>query len=220
MITNQNKYFIVAGIAISLILVSYLSYNIGLKDLKESHFTPKVNLVLDNGNQENSLTKIQIRDIIGSSDAKNKQSFGKFYFVNKTDLKTDKATTDILFKLDNIPLKVINEESKTEKEVPLELNIDLAIKTADGLQFNYENIGRIKLAVNDKKQLKGDFNGVLNFGLDDKKDKIIQRIILRPTNPDQANIYQDTDPNLPIKVRGDKGRGITGEPAPYFWVDI
>lgn len=218
MFENTTKYFIGIGLIVALVLVGYLGYNIGKKDNKEAQFNPQVNITLSNGNQENSLTQIQIREIIGSSDSKTKQNFGKFYFVSKQI--GSGVSTDILFKLDSIPIKITNTETKSEKEIPTELNIDLAIKTSEGLEFEYQNIGRIKLAFNEKKQLKGDFSSVINFELDQKNDKVVQRIVFRPTNTDQQNIYQDTDSNLPIKVRGDKSRGITGEPAPYFWVDI
>ena len=222
MFENKQKYFITIGLVVALVLVGYLGYNIGKKDTKEAQFNPKVNITLANGNEENTLTQIQIRDIIGSGDSKTKQNFGKFYFVSKQSDKQSnpEKTTDILFKLDSIPLKITNMDAKAERETPTELNIDLAIKTSDGLEFEYQNIGRVRLAINEKKQLKGDFSGVVEFELDQKKDKIVQRIVFRPINIDQQNIYQDTDPNLPIKVRGDKSRGITGEPAPYFWVDI
>jgi hypothetical protein len=227
----KSKYLVAIALIIELVLVGYLGYNIGLKETVEAKFDPKINIILDNGNQENSLTRIQIREITGSTDSKVKQSFGKFYFVTKNqDAEISKQankntnnqpskinpSTDILFKMDSIPLKITNAD--ISKEIPLELDIDLAMKTNEGLDFEYQNIGKIKFGINEKKQLKGDFSGVLDFVLDDKNIKNVQRIVFRsPVNP---NIYQDTDTNLPIKVRGDKGRGITGEPAPYFWVDI
>ena len=100
------------------------------------------------------------------------------------------------------------------------MNVDIAFKTIDGLDFQYQNIGKIALVIDDKKTLKADFSSIINFALDDKNDKAVQRIVLRPTDPTLANIFQDSDPNLPIKIRGDKSRGLGGEPAPYFWVDI
>jgi hypothetical protein len=217
LISNKTRIFTALGLLIAIILTFYLGYSIGNKDAFQSKFVPEVQTVLENGSSENSLTQIQIRDVFGSSNSKDKQPFGKFYYVVKN--KSTAPTTDILLKLDQAPTKVISRDEKTIRNIPLELNVDLAFKTVDGLDFQYQNIGKITF-VDDKKTLKADFSSIINFTLDDKSDKVVQRIVLRPIDPTSINIFQDTDPNLPIKVRGDKSRGIGGEPAPYFWVEI
>jgi hypothetical protein len=217
-IANKSRIFTALGLLIAIGLTFYLGYSIGNKDAFQSKFVPEVQTILENGSSENSLTQIQIRDVLGSSNSKDKQPFGKFYYVIKN--KSTTQTTDILLKIDQPPTKVTSSDEKTIRNIPLEMNVELAFKTTDGLDFQYQNVGKITLVVDDKKTLKADFSSILNFVLDDKTDKVVQRIVLRPTDPTLVNIFQDTDPNLPIKVRGDKSRGIGGEPAPYFWVEI
>jgi hypothetical protein len=185
LIANQSRIFTALGLLIAIVLTFYLGYSIGNKDAFQSKFIPEVQTILENGSSENSLTQIQIRDVLGSSNSKDKQPFGKFYYVIKN--KSTIPTTDILLKIDQAPTKVTSGDEKTIRNIPLEMNVDLAFKTTDGLDFQYQTV---------------------------------QRIVLRPTDPTLVNIFQDTDPNLPIKVRGDKSRGIGGEPAPYFWVEI
>jgi hypothetical protein len=218
LIANKSRIFIALGLLVAITLTFYLGYLVGNKDSLQSKFMPEVQTILENGSSENSLTQIQIRDVLGSSNSKDKQAFGKFYYVIKN--KSTTPTTDILLKIDQAPAKVISSDEKTIRNIPLEMNVNLAFKTVDGLDFQYQNIGKITLVADDKKTLKADFSSIINFVLDDKTEKVVQRIVLRPTDPTLVNIFQDTDPNLPVKIRGDKSRGIGGEPAPYFWVEI
>jgi hypothetical protein len=218
LLNNKTRIFKALGLLVAIALTFYLGYSIGNKDMIQSKFVPDIQTVLENGSSENSLTQIQIRDILGSSNGKDKQPFGKFYYVIKN--KSTPTTTDILLKIDQAPPKVTSSDQKSVRNVPLEMNVDLAFKTADGLDFEYRNIGKMTFVLDDTKTLKAEFSSILDFTLDDKTDKILQRIVLRPTDPTLVNIFQDTDPNLPVKVRGDKSRGIGGEPAPYFWVEI
>ena len=218
LIANKLRIFTASGLIIAISLTFYLGYTIGNKDAFQSKFVPEVQTILENGSSENSLTQIQIRDVLGSGNSKDKQPFGKFYYITKN--KSTPQTTDILLKIDQAPIKVISIDEKTVRNVPLEMSIDLAFKTPDGLDFQYQNIGKVTLVVDDKKTLKADFSGIINLVLDDKNGKVVQRIVMRPIDQSLVNIFQDTDPNLPIKVRGDKSRGIGGEPAPYFWVEI
>lgn len=218
LIANKSRILIALGLLIAVTLTFYLGYLIGNKDLIQAKFVPEIQTVLDNGSSENSLTQIQIRDILGSGNGKDKQPFGKFYYVVKN--KTSTPTTDILLKIDQAPAKVISSDQKNVRNVPLEMNVDLAFSTVDGLDFEYRNIGKITFVIDDSKTLKGEFSSILDFTLDDRTDKVLQRIVLRPIDPTLVNVFQDTDPNLPVKVRGDKSRGIGGQPAPYFWVEI
>jgi hypothetical protein len=218
LIADKTRIAIAIGLLVAIVLTFYLGYSIGNKDSYQSKFIPEIQTVLENGSSENSLTQVQIRDVLGSSNSKDKLPFGKFYYIVKN--KSASPTTDILLKIDQAPTKIISSDEKTVRNIPLEMNVDLAFKTTDGLDFQYQNIGKITLVADDKKSLKADFSAIINFILDDKTDKIVQRIVLRPTETSLVNIFQDTDPNLPIKIRGDKSRGIGGQPAPYFWVEI
>jgi hypothetical protein len=206
------------GLIISLILVFYLGYTYGVRDLKESQIQPQITTILSNGNRENSLSQIRIRDIYGSSNSKDKQIFGKFYYITKDNGNT--SFTDILFKIDSAPLKVVNQDSKLTIDMPTDLNIDLAYRSGDGQNFEYVNIGQGKLSSSDLKSLKLDFSAVLDFAVDQKQDRQLERIVFRPVNPEKNNIYTDKNVNLPLKVRGDTSLGISGEPAPFFWVEI
>jgi hypothetical protein len=217
-INNKAKIFAALGLLVAVVLTFYLGYSIGNKDAFQAKFVPEIETILDNGSSENSLTQIQIRDVFGSSNSKDKQPFGKFYYVVKT--KNSVSTSDVLLKIDQAPLEVVSADEKKIKNIPLEMTIDIAFKTPEGLDFEYQNIGKVTFVVSDKKYLKADFSSIINFALDDKSAKTVQRIVLRPVDPTQNNIFQDTDPSLPIKVRGDKSRGISGETAPYFWIEI
>jgi hypothetical protein len=214
LIANKTRLFTILGLIVALILTFYL----GNKDFYQTKLVPEIETILENGSSENSLTQIQIREVFGSANSKDKEPFGKFYFVVKN--KSNVLTTDILLKIDQAPLRITSSDEKIVKEIPLEMTIDLAFTTTEGLEFEYQNIGRVTLVPDGKKFLKADFSSILNLALDNKTNKVVQRIVLRPTDPTAINIFQDTDPNLPIKVRGDKSRGISGEPAPYFWVEI
>jgi hypothetical protein len=218
LIANKTRLFTILGLIVALILTFYLGYSIGNKDFYQTKLVPEIETILENGSSENSLTQIQIREVFGSANSKDKEPFGKFYFVVKN--KSNVLTTDILLKIDQAPLRITSSDEKIVKEIPLEMTIDLAFTTTEGLEFEYQNIGRVTLVPDGKKFLKADFSSILNLALDNKTNKVVQRIVLRPTDPTAINIFQDTDPNLPIKVRGDKSRGISGEPAPYFWVEI
>ena len=215
---NKLKFLMCLGIIVALILVFYLGYVYGNRESRESKLIPKITTILSNGNRENSLSQIRIRDIYASNNSKDKQVVGRFYYIVKDD-GGDAVYTDILFKLDNSPLKVSNPDNKSETDIPLDLNVDLAYRSLDGQGFDYTNIGQTKLS-NDNKSLKLDISAVLDFAIDQKQSKSLERIVFRPLNPDQKNIYVDKNNNLPLKVRGDTGLGISGEPAPYFWVEI
>jgi hypothetical protein len=214
----NQKIAISLGLIVALILVFYLGYVYGGRDLKESRLQPNVTTILANGNRENSLSQIRIRDIYGSANTKDKQVFGKFYYIVKDD--GNNPYTDLLFKLDSAPLKVTNSETRTTIDTPTDVNIDLAYRSNDGQSFDYNNIGQAKLSSSDSKTLKLDFSAVLDFALDQKQGKPLERIVFRPTNTDQSNVYIDRNTNLPLKVRGDSSSGISGEPAPFFWVEI
>jgi hypothetical protein len=217
-INNKAKIFTTLGLFVVVILTFYLGYLIGNKDINQAKFIPEIETILENGSSENSLTQIQIRDVFGSSNSKDKQSFGKFYYVVKAN--NGAATTDILLKIDQAPLQVTSADEKISKDIPFDMNVDIAFKTPEGLEFEYQNIGRIKFVVDEKKRLKADFSSIVNFPIDNKSSKTVQRVVLRPIDQTQINIFQDTDPSLPVKVRGDKTRGISGESAPYFWIEI
>jgi hypothetical protein len=212
-LVNRKKIYLIVSIVIVTILVFYLGILYGQREDYINHFQPEINSKLASGYQENLLTKIKIREIVMFPDSKDAVSVGKFYyFVNGND-------TNMLFKVESSPLKVINSETKKDKVIPLELSVDIASRTPDGLDFEYINIGKIKFAANNKKQLQGDFSAVVNFSIDDKTIKNSQRIVFRTLNPEEENIYFDKNPNLPLKVRGEDGK-VSPKPAPYFFVEI
>ena len=210
---GRKKIYLIVSIVVAVILVFYLGMLYGQKENFVNNLQPEINSKLASGYQENILTKIKIRDIITYPDSKDSISVGKLYY----SINEDK--TDLLFKIESSPIKIINSDTKKDKEIPLELSVDIASRTADGLDFEYVNIGKIKLAANNKKQLQGDFSAVADFSLDNKTVKNSQRIVLRPTKPEEENIYFDKNPNLPLKVRGEEGK-ISPKPAPYYFIEI
>ena len=210
---GRKKVYQIVSIAVAVILIFYLGMLYGQREIFVNNLQPEINSKLASGYQENILTKIKIRDVIAFPDSKDSISVGKFYY----SINEDK--TDLLFKIESSPIKIINSETKKSKEIPLELSVDVASRTADGLDFEYTNIGKIKLAANNKKQLQGDFSSVIDFSLDNKTIKNSQRIIFRPIKPEEENIYFDKNPNLPLKVRGEEGK-VSPKPAPYFFVEI
>ena len=128
---NKLKFLMCLGIIVALILVFYLGYVYGNRESRESKLIPKITTILSNGNRENSLSQIRIRDIYASNNSKDKQVVGRFYYIVKDD-GGDAVYTDILFKLDNSPLKVSNPDNKSETDIPLDLNVDLAYRSLDG----------------------------------------------------------------------------------------
>jgi hypothetical protein len=210
---SRKKIYLIISVVISVILVFYLGILYGQREDYVNNLQPEINSKLASGYQENILTKIKIREIVIFPDSKESISVGKFYY-SVSDEKTD-----MLFKIESSPIKVINSETKKNKEIPLELSVDIASRTPDGLDFEYINIGKIKLAANNKKQLQGDFSAVADFSLDNKNIKNSQRIVLRPLKPEEENIYFDKNPNLPLKVRGEDGK-VSPKPAPYYFVEI
>jgi hypothetical protein len=210
---SRKKFYLIVSIIVVTILVFYLGILYGQREDYVNNLQPEINSKLASGYQENILTKIKIREIVIFPDSKDSISVGKFYY----SINGDK--TDMLFKIESSPIKVINSDTKKDKEIPLELSVDIASRTPDGLDFEYTNIGKIKLAANNKKQLQGDFSAVADFSLDNKTIKNSQRIVLRPLKPEEENIYFDKNPNLPLKVRGEDGK-VSPKPAPYYFVEI
>ncbi len=210
---GRKKVYLIVSIVVAVILVFYLGMLYGQRENFVNNLQPEINSKLASGYQENILTKIKIRDIIAFPDSKDSISVGKFYYSANED------KTDLLFKIESSPIKIINSETKKSKEIPLELSVDIASRTADGLDYEYTNIGKIKLAANNKKQLQGDFSSVVAFSLDNKTIKNSQRIVFRPIKPEEENIYFDKNPNLPLKVRGEEGK-ISPKPAPYYFIEI
>ncbi len=210
---GRKKFYLIVSIIVAVILVFYLGILYGQKENFVNNLQPEITSKLSSGYQENILTKIKIRDIVAFPDSKDSISVGKLYY----SINGDK--TDLLFRIESSPIKIINSETKKDKEIPLELSVDIASRTPDGLDFEYTNIGKIKLAANNKKQLQGDFSAVVDFSLDIKTIKNSQRIVFRPLNPEQENIYFDKNPSLPLKVRGEEGK-VSPKPAPYFFIEI
>jgi hypothetical protein len=160
-----------------------------------------ITTVTSNNFSQNSLSQIQTKDISGAINQNSLIVFGQFYY------KIIEDKTEILVKLNNIPANVKTETQN--KPIPNQLKISLAKRNLNGLTYEYIQIGTINLdsPVNDLRS--GTFSTIL-----ETNDKNLlansERVVFEPLTDAEANIFKDSNPDLPQEVRE--------KPAPYFWV--
>ncbi len=191
-----------------LAIAFYLGYLFSVRE-QLNFVEDRVDVTNYNGSKKNFLTQIERRSIFGIVDNKKPQIFGELLFIQE-----EGNTTQILINLQSVPLAVKSSDNK-EKAIPTELNIALATKTSDGLDFDYENTGKIIFNSPDKNRLRdAKFFTTIPKHLYNAGDpaKSIQRIEMKAINPEDENIFSIDNSDLPIKVRQRR--------APYFWVNI
>lgn len=185
----------------------YLGYLFATREKTENN-ADSITVAAPNGSIQNSLSQIETRNIVGSRDAKSEQNYGDFYFKVLPDNKTE-----IMLRIDSAPLSI---KASVEKPIPSELNIALARRTAEGLDYNLEIIGKMTFDDASNGVRRGKFSSVLKpdgqGAIERPALASIERILLLPTKAEDDNIYVNKNPDLPQKVRE--------RPSAYFWVVI
>lgn len=160
-----------------------------------------INIIAGNQHKRNSLSDIQVIDIWGAVNNKKSNGFGQLYF------KVSQDQTEILVRLQNVPLKIIGVNNSID--LPNSLSIETASLDVDGLNYDYKQIGIINLDEPVNGLRSGEFSTTLDYSIF-TPNLMIQRIVLRSSSNTLQNFFLDEDPNLPAQVRR--------EPSPFFWV--
>lgn len=181
------------------ILTFFLGYSFGLRP-PTTEKQVQVSTLLPNKFVENSLTKIQIRPILGVVDASGRpKEVGKMYFVINKD-----EQTELLFRLENLPSQI--EGNQKKQPLPQELSIHLARRSVNGSDFDYEFAGTMGLV---RKQgqnntqnsgqnsiLDGDFSTILEYNfLVAKKKSIIAETASNSSNSSSSNSNPNSNSN-------------------------
>jgi hypothetical protein len=202
-------YFLIGGVGFSL---GYLAKNQRVVSGSED----KITVIGPNQAIQNSLSKMNIEQVVGVTKVGVENGFGEYgqlyYFVN------DDKSTEIHIRLNQIPDKVSsNDESGPSKNIPRVLDIKLARRVFDDSNFDYQNIGKIKLDPEDNKLLSGKYSTVLP-AITDRDGKLVpalsdvERVVFDTDSAGAKNIFQDKNADLPATVRN--------EPSPFFWVVV
>jgi hypothetical protein len=203
-----SKYL---GIFLLISIGGAIGYFYGIRE-KYDYKPDNIDTIGPNLAIQNSLSQLQTKDILGFGEGNTIKSFGQFYY----NIRSDKST-EVLFSLNGIPLSLKQATGKAEKNIPNQLNIDLARKALDGLSYTYENIGRINL---DEPKPDGNRSGRFSTVIKPiKTDKdfipsltSVQRIVFRPIKSEDSNIFKDLDTDIPPLDRE--------APAPYFKIKL
>jgi hypothetical protein len=193
------------AVTIILILgvVFYLGYLFGYRETVNGA-PDTISVTGPNLAVKNSLSEIEVKNIIGAIGTPEGSNFGQLYY------RQTEISTEILLRFQNVPLKVTQAQNKQEKLIPPVLLIQLAQRSTDGLDFVYTTIGKVSFDQPTAGNVRGaQFSTTINFALY-KEEYKVERIAFYPERAEDSNLYIDTDKNLPLNVRNG--------PAPYFWV--
>ena len=176
-----------------------------------------VTVVGANGAMQNALSNMQIIDIIGVAelDGANTQyrQFGQLYYFEQPD-----NSTEVHIRIGGVPETITNKDEKgPTRGIPRNLDIQLALLTFGGEDYDYETIGQIKLSPDEDNILRGEYSTVLPpaTGYDGNPIPVlreVQRVVFNSENEEYQNIFSDANDDLPIKVRQ--------RPAPFFWAVV
>jgi hypothetical protein len=221
---TQRLYYVF--LLISLIcLVFYGGFLYGNRERINGQ-DENINALNPNGQETNSISKVNLRPIQGSNNAANIQEYGRLFFLVNQQNKTE-----ILINIENVPL-TITAPSGAKIEIPSELRIDLAkrVTSQDGRDnYEYENVSTnenivasLTLIENENGTRSGRFSGFINSSIVSSPEAAtnVERIVLRPMDASIQNIFIDTDESLPLLIRGNAQAQIPGQPAPFFWIKI
>lgn len=174
-----------------------------------------ITVVGANGAVQNSLSNMQILDIVGVGELDNENTqyrqFGQLYYFVQEDL-----STEIHIRLSGIPETITNrQENGPTKAIPRTLEVQLAILTIGGDDYTYQTVGQIKLSPDENNILRGEYSTVLEPVADYRGELVpalqdVQRIVFNSLAED--NIFRDANDDLPIRVRE--------RPAPFFWTVV
>ena len=182
------------------VLIFYAGFLFGNREQVDK-LPDQISIIAPNLSKSNQLSEIKIKEILGSENSQDIRSFGKLYYI------IGKDTTDLLFRIEDAPIKVGQLQNKAQITLPKQFNIALARRNLNGLDFEYKEIGIISFNEPFKERQGAEFSTFTNEEL-----LTWERIVLRSTDSNIKNLYLDTDPDLPQNVRN--------QPAPFFWVVI
>lgn len=194
----QKIWYIITFIGIG-IFVFYLGFLYGNRE-KVNKSDDNILVIGPNSSIQNTLSLMEIRPILGSSDSQNIQIYGNLYF------KVSEQQTEILIQINNVPNEVKQPNSQAKKSIPNELKIATAKRSIDGQNFEYEEIGKLAFDQPQNNTRSGKFSTIIK-----KPISIYERIVLLPVLDNDSNIFIDTNPDLPPLVRSN--------PAPYYWIE-
>jgi hypothetical protein len=209
---NIQRLFRIILITLTIVGMFYLGYLFGIREKFNSEPDSTI-VTATNGAQRNYLTQIERRSVFGAVSATNNktpQAFGELLFIQESNNQTQ-----LLFNFQNVPMVVKSSDNKTEKPIPVELDILLATRNNDGTDFNYESIGRLIFDAPDKTGVRtAKFSTTIEKSLYNPEDpsKSVQRIEFRPLELKDENIFTLDNADLPIAARARK--------AAYFWVNL
>lgn len=183
-------------------LVFYTGYMFGYRDFFNSK-DDQTKIITTDGGIKNSLTEMVIKNILGSANSKDVKVYGQFYY------KISKDQTEILIKIKNAPTKVMQAQNGETKQIPSTLKIEVAERTANGLSYDFTEIGKINFNEPQNNQYTAEFSTIVDFPFNDF-DRQVERIFFSPENEEDTNLFVNSDPNLPADIRT--------KPSPYFWV--
>lgn len=205
-------------------LVFYTGFLFGMREKVNSQDSI-ISVQNPNGQNLNTISRIQQRTIEGSSNGQTVENFGQMFFlVNK------KNQTEIVINLDKIPAKI--GTAARQVIVPNELKVEIARRVRDNSgqeTYSYENIGLTNntnsiISLNEPINglRSGTFSGYIQEPVIDTTGKKgnIERIILRSIDSQVINVFVDTNSDLPLNVRGSVEAKIPGQPAPFFWIRL
>jgi|GEM_PF-6301620 len=179
----------------------YLGFSFANREIISSQ-KPDFVVTADNGFTQTSLTKIQARPIYGINNGERK-IFGEMLF------RTTNSDTEILLKLNLVPIKNIRPSDKTEQLTPTSLNLQIAKTCCGGLDYDIQNTGfNINFETKDN-QMNASFSGVLNLDLEKSG---IDRLLLTAEQPSLFRVIKEDTKDWPTAV--------TERPAPYFWINL
>jgi hypothetical protein len=209
-----------------VVLVFYLGFLYGTRE--------KVNSALDNltvnnpnGQVLNSISQIQQRAIQGSVNSEQIETFGDMYFIINR-----KNQTEIVINLQRVPTSIKQAKGQATVAIPQQLRVDIArrVRDSDNKEtYQYENVSLVEnvvatLTLNDAQNglRSGSFSGIIDSPIIDGNGvkSNIERVVLRPVDPNIVNVFIDRDADLPLKIGGNVKANVPGQPAPFFWIKL
>jgi len=189
-------------------VVFYFGFLFGIRENINSE-KDEITLIGPNGANQNFITQIQKKDVSGLLNSEKIATYGEMLFI------VEEKKTQILISLKDIPnsVKQTKSSNKLEKAIPSKLNVALARRTVDGLDYEYEIVGELSFDAPKNNSRSGQFSKILEQSFSDTSVKSIQRIELQPIDKNKDfNLFSEDNPNLPIEVRK--------KPAPFFWINL
>jgi hypothetical protein len=162
----------------------------------------KIKITTQNGYIENSLSQINFKEIYGLLDGTNK------IYGNSLIREIEGNQTEILFKLDEIPMVV--KVGENLQALPTSYNIKLMKTCCNGL--DYEEVKSLPITTNlveKNGKLSLKFSTTVNLNL---VTEGVDRIIFSSEKENSFRIIKDDVKDWPSQFQA--------KPAPYFWINL